>query len=238
MDHSDIDWAAPSLDPNVVREVRGALRDLAEAASEGEAIDATHALHESICYAAVTVEAETVPAVGALRRLLADRGFVWPQFALQLLETVASVDGVLASATALKGAVREELLRVLPWAEEASTRADRDVRGAAVLFLATMSQDGAEDFRRFRTLAGEETDDVAQADLALAAVMCAVRADGRVPDGFVRTCLTHGNPAVRYRVGLFLDDHGYQYPDGDLRALTEAAGADVLSRGLYRMEYM
>jgi hypothetical protein len=242
MEASETGWSSSRLDPAVVDEVRAALDRLAHAPAEDEAIDSAHALHELICYAAVTVEEETVPAVADLYRMVGTPDFRWKHFALQILDTIAAVDGVLASASPLKSRVLQELQRGVPLVRSEEHNPSRDVRGAAVLLLATLSRNPAGDFERFRRSLLDEDDPVVQADLALAATMCAWQEEGPTAEeaatGWSEAMLTHPNPAVRFRVGQYLVNRQFRWSGGDLDLLVASLTQVVLSKGLFRMEYM
>ncbi|MFG2466391.1 hypothetical protein ACGFXB_13200 [Streptomyces canus] len=242
MDAFGMEWGSFDVDPEVVRRVRGELGKLLGADREEEAIDAAHALHELVCYAAVTVEEETVPAVRALCGLLGRADFRWKQFAFQLLDTIISVEGVFASASPLKARVRAEVLRAVPLAEEEQNSASRDVRGAAIVFLASASEVPATDFQRFQSAFERESDPVIQADLALAATQCAWESGGTAENpevsGWFDEALGHSNPAVRFRVGQFLGGRDFRWGGGDLDDLIAAAMPVVLEQRLFRIEYM
>ncbi|MEU6142536.1 hypothetical protein ABZ848_19455 [Streptomyces sp. NPDC047081] len=242
MDAFGVEWGSFDVDPEVARRVRAELDKLAGADGEEAAIDAAAALHELVCYAAVTVEEETVPAARALRGMLGLPDFRWKQFALQLLDTIISVAGVLDSASPLKARVRAEVLRSVPLAEQEQNSSSRDVRGAAIVFLGSASETPAADFQRFRSAFERESDPVIQADLALAATACAWAADGTAEDakaaGWFEEVLGHSNPAVRFRVGQFLVGRGFRWSGGDLVGLVAAAVPAVLERRLFRQEYL
>ncbi|MGI5454782.1 hypothetical protein ACQEWB_16715 [Streptomyces sp. CA-249302] len=242
MDAFGVEWGSFEVDPEVARRVQVGLDELFRADGEDEAIDAAHALHELVCYAAVTVEEETVPAVRALRGMLGLPDFRWKQFALQLLDTIISVEGVFDSAGPLKARVRAEVLRAVPLAEKEQNSASRDVRGAAIVFLGSASETPAADFQRFRSAFERESDPVIQADFALAATACVWEADRTVEHanaaGWFEEALEHSNPAVRFRVGQFLAGRGFRWSGGDLDGLVAAAMPVVLERRLFRQEYL
>lgn len=242
MDTPEFDWSAPGIAPSVASEVRGVLDQLKLAKSEDDAIDATYALHELICYAAVTVEEVTVPAVAALYEMLAVENFAWRNFVLQILDTVVSVDGVLGSSTPLKSRVLRSVLAGTSLVQGLESSSSRDVRGAAILLLANLSRRPAEDFNRFSQACASDQDPVVQADLALAATVCIRRADGAIGESatarWAEYALTHTNPAVRFRVGQELADHGFPAGGIDAGAVVDEAQPLVLSRRLFRMEYI
>jgi hypothetical protein len=218
------------------------LSRLSVATTQAEAMDAVHALHEIVCYAAVTVEEETVPTVKALYALLRMDGFCWPQFVLQLLETILSVDGVLESETPLMARVREEVMRGESLVRERRDDASRDVRGAAILLLSHMSEDPAVDFQRYTRECVEEPDAVLQADLAVAAAACAWESGGAVDEAaavvWSKQALEHPNPAVAFRVGRYLLEQSIELQGVDVAGIVTAAEPLVMERRLFRTEYM
>ncbi|MEU7115624.1 hypothetical protein [Streptomyces sp. NPDC046182] len=242
MDSLTIDQVFHGMDSVEAGRAREQLMLLRRAETEDEATDAVHALHEIVCYSAVTVEEETVPTVQALYLLLAVEGFRWRQFVLQLLETIICVDGVARGESSLKARVRAAVMAGVPLVEAMSFDQDRDVKGAAILLLAQTSSDRLADFRRFSSAFAEERDPVLKADLAHAAAVCAWDDDRSVgvavATDWSKRALGDANPAVGFRVGQYLLERGIELEGVNVQEIVDSSLPRVLARRLFRMEYM
>ncbi|WP_436532768.1 hypothetical protein [Actinoplanes sp. HUAS TT8] len=247
MEISDVDWFA-CAEPGPARSIPLRLRELRNATDDGAAIEATHALHELLCYGAVTVEEATVPAVRILYTILADAEFRWNQYVLQLLDTIACVDMVAESdsgqvaSSSLGARVRSEIIDGLPLVEAATNSEVRDIRGAAIVLLADAAEDSSNMFERFSAELVQERDPVVQADLAYAATTCCFRKLKAAASGscsaWLDSVLAHPNPAVRYRVAQRLVELKVEHRGAALLPILQSSEAEVVQKRLFRQEYM
>ncbi|MFI5936920.1 hypothetical protein [Actinoplanes sp. NPDC051494] len=247
MELPEVDWAALA-DPESARAIPLQLDNLRRAVDGEAAAEAAYALHEMLCYSAVAVEEVTVPSVRILYAMQSVNEFQWKPYVLQLLDTIAQVDGVMnphnniADESSLKARVREEILRGMPLVELASRNETGDTKAAAIILLADAAPDVRRLFDRFEADFREERDLILQSDYAYAATAACCREPESVgPDRcetWLDRALVDPNPAVRYRVARCLVDYGADHRGSSPTAIIRGAEPEVLARKLFRAEYM
>jgi hypothetical protein len=245
MNIGEIDWAAVADTRAIGERIPAELDRLWNGADQGEAASAALALHEMLCYGSVEVVEATVPAVQILYAMLSDATFRWKGFALQLIDSIASVEGVLPVATndlsSLEARVGAEVVRGLPVVRALNRDRDPEVQGAAIELLADLMEPNQALYDEFLARFNAESDPILKADLAYAVIhiLISVRRSEEITGAAdrIESFLTDAGPAVRYRAARTLMGSS-NYDESILSNVMSEAEPEVLSRRLYRLEYM